>query len=271
MRTRALLSLLLLALVAQTVPAATVEVLKIPSTKMKRSISATLILPEGYKEGKQRYPVVYLLHGAGDTYKTWNEKTDIAKLADRYKMIVLCPDAGRTSWYFDSPIDPKYQYESFVTKDCVGYMDKHYRTKAERKFRAVCGQSMGGHGALFLAIRHRDLFSIAVAMSGGVDIRPFPGKWAIKNRIGDIKTHRENWEKLTVINLAKDLKDGALAISMDCGKNDFFLKVNHALHKQLLNDGITHRYVEFPGGHNWTYWQDAIKRQTAFIDEQFRK
>ena len=255
---------------SQILPAATVETLAIASTKMKRNIPATLILPESYQKGKQRYPVVYLLHGAGDTHKKWNAETEIAKLADQYNVIVLCPDGGKTSWYFDSPVNPKFQYESFIAEDCVRHMDKNYRTKAEKKFRAMCGQSMGGHGSFLLAIRHRELFGTAVAMSGGVDIRPFARKWSIAKRLGNIKQHRKNWEELTVINLAKGLKNGELALSIDCGKNDFFIKVNRALHQQLLADDIQHTYVEFPGGHGWDYWREAIKRQMAFIDKQFK-
>jgi S-formylglutathione hydrolase FrmB len=224
-----------------------------------------MVLPDSYQSSTNSYPVLYLLHGAGDNYRAWVDKTNIESLADKYNIIMACPDAGRTSWYFDSPIDPKYQYETFVSKEFVNYIDNHYRTLAKAENRAVCGLSMGGHGALFLAIRHPDVFHTAVALSGGVDIRPFPNRWNIKKRIGSIKTHRENWEKLTVINLAKNLKNGDLAISMDCGDHDFFLKVNRALHAQLLADGIKHEYIEKLGRHGWDYWKVAIQRQMPFI------
>jgi len=265
-------TLSLIIAVAVSTDAAIVKTLKIPSRKMSKEIPATLILPDAYGENdSQRFPVLYLLHGAGDDCTIWNIKTDVAELADKYGVIMLCPDAGRTSWYFDSPIDTNYQYETFVAEECVEYLDKNYRTKADRQHRALCGNSMGGHGAMFLAIRHRDAFSISVPLSGGVDLRPFPNKWKIKQRIGAIKNHRENWEKNSVINLAKTLKDGDLAISIDCGDHDFFLKVNRALHKQLQNDGIKHRYIEKPGIHNWIYWKEAIKRQMPFITEQFNR
>ena len=263
--------LLILILATYSVQAATVEIISIHSKKMGKNIPATLILPEAYKQSTQRFSVMYLLHGARGNYKNWHSKTDIAKLADTYGIIVLCPDGGGTSWYFDSPIDPKYQYETFVAEDCVEYIDNKYRSKAHRNYRAICGLSMGGHGAMFLAIRHKDVFSIAVTLSGDVDIRSFPNKWGIKRRIGDLQTHKENWDKYTVINLAKGLKDGELAISLDCGTEDYFLGVNRSLHNQLLKDGITHKYVEHPGGHKWKYWKEAIKRQLPFIDKHFRK
>jgi len=193
------LAVAILGVWAQMAPGAEVKTVPVHSAKMGRNIPATLILPDSYKvEPARRFPVLYLLHGAGDTHKKWNNETDIAALADEYGIIVLCPDGGKTSWFFDSPIDPKFQYETFVAKECVEFMDKNYRTIADRRHRALCGNSMGGHGALFLAIRHKDTFGIAVALSGGVDIRPFARKWSIARRIGNIKKHPENWENLTV-------------------------------------------------------------------------
>jgi S-formylglutathione hydrolase FrmB len=263
--------LLLLVILPITGYSSTVDVIKVHSQKMNKDIPVTLIRPDSYANTAEQLPVLYLLHGAGGDYRGWNANSDIAELADLYNMIVVCPDGGRTSWYFDSPIDPKFQYESFVAKDCVEYIDKNYRSRSTREGRAICGLSMGGHGAIFLGIRHKDVFSIVVVMSGGVDIRPFPNSWDIKKRLGDITTHRDNWDKYTVINLAKELKDGDLAISIDCGDRDFFLKVNRALHQQLLQSGINHKYIECPGVHNWKYWKASLKRQMPFIDSQFKQ
>jgi S-formylglutathione hydrolase FrmB len=264
------LSVLLAAWVIAASQASTIETIAVQSEKMGREIPVSVILPEAYQEGSQRYPVLYLLHGAGDTHRKWIDKTVVEELADTYGIIMVCPDGGRTSWYFDSPIDPTYQYETFVAKECVAHIDQHYRTKAQRTYRALCGNSMGGHGTLFLAIRHSDVFSVAVPLSGGVDIRPFPGKWNIQKRIGAIETHPENWENYTVIHQAKALKDGQLAIAIDCGSEDFFIGVNRALHAQLLKAGVRHGYTEMPGGHTWDYWNAAIQRQILFIDQQFQ-
>lgn len=264
-------SILLATVIGLAAQASTIETIEVHSEKMGRNIPVSVILPDAYEEGAQRYPVLYLLHGAGDTHRKWIDKTVIEELADTFGVIMVCPDGGRTSWYFDSPIDPSYQYETFVAKECVAHIDENYRTKAQRNYRALTGNSMGGHGTLFLAIRHSDVFSVAVPLSGGVDIRPFPSKWDIKKRIGEIETHPENWEQYTVINQAKELEPDELAISIDCGSEDFFIEVNRALHTQLLEAGIKHGYTEMPGGHNWGYWNDAIQRQMHFIDQQFQK
>jgi S-formylglutathione hydrolase FrmB len=249
--------------------AATVEVIQVPSSKMGKSIPVTIILPDSYSDEGAFFPVTYLLHGAGGTHAGWNKAAKVEVFADMYGMIIVCPDGGRTSWYIDSPIDPTYQYETFVAEDCVQYLDRNYRTRADRSARAICGLSMGGHGALFLAIRHLDTFGTSVVLSGGVDLRPFPDNWDIKKRIGSIADYPENWEKYSVITLAKQLKDTELNISIDCGQEDFFREVNRALHQQLLNDGISHVYQEHAGQHNWDYWRAAIKRQMPYIAAQF--
>ncbi len=266
-----LLPLLFVIALTATLHAATVHTLPIPSEKMGREISTTLILPDGYADSTHRFPALYLLHGAGGNHASWNEKAPLAQLADQYKVIMVCPDGGKTSWYFDSPIDPAFQYETFVAQECVNYIDSHYRTKADRNARALAGYSMGGHGALFLAIRHREVFSISIAISAGADIRPFPTRWDISKRIGSIEEHPDNWEKYSVINLAKELNPNELAIALDCGYDDFFIGVNRALHHQLIADGIAHEYIEKSGKHTWSYWKGSLLRQMPFIDSHFRK
>ena len=130
---------------------------------------------------------------------------------------------------------------------------------------------MGGHGSMYLALRHKNLFSIAVPLSGGLDIRPFPNNWKLKKYLGDIKKHPENWEKNTVLELAKNLKDGELAISVDCGSEDFFVGLNRDF-KKLLNDKkVKFSYQEHLGAHNWSNWQKAIVRQLPFIMKNFEK
>ncbi len=251
---------------------ASLTTIEVPSAAMKKDVSVSVIVPDAYsKHGDRRFPVLYLLHGAGDTNEKWPRSTPIQALSDTYNIVVVCPDAGRTSWYFDSPEDPTYQYETFVSAELVQFIDRHYRTLASRQYRAITGNSMGGHGAMFLAIRHKDLFGVVGCLSGGVDIRPFAEQWDIKKRLGPIASHRDRWEALTVINLAKRLKDGDLAISIDCGTDDFFIGVNRNLHRQLLDDNISHVYIERPGGHSWDYWSNAIKYQMLFFSECFNE
>ena len=143
------------------------------------------------------------------------------------------------------------------------------RTIADRKARAITGLSMGGHGALYLAIRHENIFGAAGSMSGGVDFRPFPDKWDIKKYLGDYATHADNWNRNTVINLVDSLHNGELKIIFDCGVGDFFLQVNRDLHQKLLAEKIEHDYIERPGEHNWDYWTNSVKYQLLFFRQYF--
>ncbi|MCA8980407.1 MAG: esterase family protein [Planctomycetes bacterium] len=244
----------------------------VPTAMRAEALPAMVVLPSAYAtQPDRRFPVFYLLHGAGGDHRSWIDISDVESLADAHEMIVVCPDGGRTSWYFDSPLDPRYQFETFVAEEVVAHVDAQYRTRADRGGRAIGGLSMGGHGALFLAIRHPDVFGTAVAMSGGVDIRPFPGSWDIAQRIGTLEAHPERWNELTVIELARQLEPNQIAISIDCGVGDFFLEVNRALHARLVAARIPHDYTERPGGHSAAYWARCLPYQMVFVSEQFAR
>ncbi|MBS0026801.1 alpha/beta hydrolase [Chitinophaga sp. 22321] len=264
--------LLLLVCLAQTTRAANVDTLNIPSAKMRRAYKCVVITPGSYKNATQRYPVLYLLHGAGGNYANWvNNVPVIKELADAYQCMIVCPDGAVTSWYFDSPVDSSMRFETYVSKEIPAYIDQHYQTLPEPAHRAITGLSMGGHGALFLAIRHPDMFGAAGSMSGGVDFRPFPKNWELAKRLGPPGTDGANWTDYTVIKQVEGLKQGTLAIMIDCGVKDFFIDVNRNLHQKLLLAGIDHDYTERPGEHNWQYWGNAIKYQLLFFHQFFNK
>lgn len=251
--------------------AATVDTILIYSNSMHKNVKCVIIKPEAYKKKSKQFPVVYLLHGYSGNYANWVQKApDLLKAVDDNNVLVVCPDGAFGSWYFDSPIDTSMKYETNVALEIPAYIDTHYRTIADRKARAITGLSMGGHGALYLAIRHKDFFGAAGSMSGGVDIRPFPDNWDIKKYLGDYATHPDNWNKNTVINLVDQLQNNELTIIFDCGVDDFFLQVNRNLHQKLAEKKIAHDYIERPGGHEWPYWNNSVKYQLLFFHEFFR-
>ena len=262
---------LALIIAAPWASAAQVEPIRVASAAMKREIPAMVVLPDiRSTQPTRRFPTLYLLHGAGDDERAWIDRTPVREMADTYGVIIVTPATG-TSWYFDSPVDPASQFETFVAAELVGFVDQHYPTIAKRTARALAGNSMGGHGSMFLAVRHRDTFSVAAPMSGGMDLRAsdpqvgaFPDKWDIKQRLGPIEQNPARWNELTVINVVDTLKKGELAISIDCGDKDFFLTTNRQLHAKLRAMGIAHDYAEHPGAHNWDYWKLALTRQMAF-------
>ncbi|XMO85812.1 alpha/beta hydrolase family protein [Algibacter sp. AS12] len=236
---------------------------------MQKNIPNLIITPDnssGYKK-----PVLYLLHGANGNYTEWLKHVPaLQEYAKKFDIIIVCPDGGITSWYFDSPIDTKMQYETYISKELIEAIDSKYNTITEKKGRAITGLSMGGHGALYLAFKHQDIWGATGSMSGGVDIRPFPNNWDISKRLGTYPKNKDAWEENTIINLVY-LLDGNLKIIFDCGTNDFFYQVNKNLHKKLLERNIAHDYIERPGGHDWNYWSNVIKYQLTYFNDYFKK
>ena len=252
--------------------AATVDTVLVESPSMHKSVKNLVILPDGYDpQHADRYPVLYLLHGFGNDYLCWSQiKPNLPELATEKGLIIVCPD-GAQSWYWDSPKDPSVRYETYITRELIPYVDRHYTSRARREGRAISGLSMGGHGALWLAFRHQDLFGACGSTSGGVDIRPFPNNWEMSRQLGEYAENPENWETHTVINQLWRLKPGALAIIIDCGTEDFFYQVNEELHRQLLYRNIPHDYLTRPGSHNWDYWNNSIDYQLIFFEEYFQR
>ncbi|MEP6747727.1 MAG: alpha/beta hydrolase family protein [Bacteroidota bacterium] len=260
----------LLFFVSHMAGAAIVDTADTYSPSMKKNIKAVIIRPDNYADAKE-LPVVYLLHGYSGKYSDWiiNAK-GFEKTADLYNIIIVCPDGGFGSWYWDSPVDANFQYETYVSNELVSWVDNKYKTIKNKKGRAITGLSMGGHGALYLAFRHQDVFGAAGSMSGGVDIRPFPANWDMAKRLGDYSEQPERWEKHTVINMLYLLKPGSLSLIIDCGTEDFFYRVNENLHQQLLLRNIPHDFITRPGAHNWQYWSNSVGYQLMFMHNFFK-
>lgn len=268
------LKLILLFLICNSafVFASEVDTLRVVSKSMNKTISNVVILPNNYSTQKESFSVLYLLHGAGGDYTDWVSKVpEIKEYADKYNIIIVCPDGSSTSWYFDSPIDKQMNYETYISKELIGAVDKKYHTVAEKSDRAITGLSMGGHGAFYLAFKHQNIWGAAGSMSGGVDIRPFLNNWDLNKRLGDYSKHRKNWEENTVINMVYMLKGSNLKLIFDCGTKDFFFDANKRLHKKLLERNIPHDYIERLGSHNWDYWSNSIKYQLLFFNDYFEK
>ena len=244
------------------------EVINVPSKKMNKDVPVTVITPDKYESAKA-LPVIYILHGFSDDNTRWTTRDVVGGLADQYQIIFILPDGGYDSWYFDSPLCPDYQYETFVSSELISHIDSNYKTIPNRAARAITGQSMGGHGAMYVGFRHQELFGSIGSMSGAVDIRPYPGNWGIAKRIGPKEENPEIWEKNTVINLTHLLTPGGVNIIFDCGTEDILFDVNCALHQKLMDEKIPHDFYVRPGGHNWTYWRNAIKYQVMFFNDRF--
>lgn len=265
------LSIPLLLLYACLATAARVDTLNVYSPSMHKTVRTVVVTPDDYTRDHP-FPVVYLLHGYGGNYADYIRNIPgIARDADAYHLIIVCPDGRYNSWYLDSPEDSTSRYETFVSSELVHWVDEHYSTIRDRSGRAISGLSMGGHGALSLSFRHQDVYGAAGSMSGGVDLRPFPDNWDLAAQLGTYAQYPGRWDTNSVINLVYLLhpKTLPLALIIDCGTEDFFYTVNMNLHQLLLQRNIPHDFITRPGAHNWDYWSNSVRYQLLFFSRFF--
>lgn len=235
---------------------------------LPQDMNVTVALPADYYTTDTDYPTVYLLNGHGGNHTSWPGIIDVDSLATRYNCILVCP-SGMNSWYFDSFVNDSMRMESFFVEELVPAIDSLYRTRTDRLGRAITGLSMGGHGALWLAIRHSDMFGSAGATSGGVDFTPWPKSWNIKDNLGTQDENPERWASHTVASLVPALAPGQINIIFDCGTEDFFYDVNCALDRALNDAHIPHTYSTSPGAHNGAYWSRSIMPQLEYFSRHF--
>ena len=148
------------------------------SATLNEPIAYNVYLPAGYAASTKRYPVLYLLHGRGDSMSAWTQMKgtldELIAAGDIPPTIAIMPDApwsSRASYYVDSAYtgaDPGRPVETAFTKDLIAHVDSTYRTVANRTGRGIAGYSMGGYGALRYSLAHPDLFGAAIVLSPAV-------------------------------------------------------------------------------------------------------
>lgn len=256
-----------------------VDTLDVPSAAMKRSLRAAVVLPESYAKTKAAYPVLYLLHGGGGQFSDWLKQTPdkqlLHKLADQYNLLIVTPEGERLGGYLDSPVLSENRFETYVAKEVIEKIDATYRTIRDRKGRVITGLSMGGHGALYLATRHPDLYCAAGSMSGALDLnyktwrlnpefetRIEPGFARILGKLGSTPDY---YAANSVVNLVDKMKANGLKLIIDCGVDDFLIEPNRELHRRLVYAKVEHDYTERPGAHTWEYWQNSLPYHVLFF------
>lgn len=263
------------------------------STLLNRSVRYSVYLPPGYENGQTRhYPVVYLLHGyPGEPV---NSETDWIQsgAADRLTgdaiasgklppMILVMPDA-RATWYMNS-FDGKVRYEDMLVQEFIPFIDRTFRTRTQRLFRSTVGLSMGGYGALMLAMRHPDLFGSAAALSPGVrteeEMKKEPDAayaqyWAPlygpdlqgEARLNDV------WKAHSPLSLARTLPVDQLKrtrLWIDIGDDDFLSQGSDALHTVLRQREVPHEYRVRDGAHDWVYWRTGLVDALGFVAKSY--
>lgn len=231
-----------------------------------------VLIPEEVKSD-QRLPVLYLLHGAYGGETDWTERTDVENYVAGDDLIVVMPSAGSFSWYLDSPREATSAAETYITKELIPLVDSTLPTIPSREGRGICGLSMGGHGALSLAAKHPDLFSSASSLSGILRITNHPNSWHLRDRLGPMDASPEIWQANSVYELADRFVGSDVALLFDTGREDETGAVEDCrqTHERLNALGVPHTYEEFPGKHNWAYWDEHIVRHLAFHEDGFAR
>ena len=257
--------------------AASIDSVQVPSAVLHRPVRAVVVRPTAYATRPEaHYPVVYLLHGFGGNEREFlihfADPSLLGRLADKYGVLIVTPAAG-TSFYLDSPQDPASQYESFMVRELLPWVAGHYRTAPGRAGRALAGFSMGGHGALYLGLRHPDLFGAASGMAAALDLAITHNyAWSyppVRRLLGDFDPAR--YRQYSVVGMVEQLKASHLPVLLDCDVDDeFFIGAHRQLHQALLAAGVPHDYCERPGRHDFAYVADALEYQLLFLTRHLR-
>lgn len=227
---------------------------------LQKECSMNLILP-GRVKTRKRPCVLYQLHGLTDDYSAWLRRTSIDRYVSELPLVVVMPDGDR-SFYCDAVEGPAY--EKHIMKDVMGFVERFFPVRKGRRGRAIGGLSMGGYGAMKLALKYPRMFTSVVSHSSAFGFAHDPRMLENDERrriCGD----KVPGGKDDVFAIAAKLSPReAPAIRFDCGKGDALLEGGRRFHRHLLRLKIKHQYREFPGEHNWAYWDEHIQEAIRF-------
>jgi len=279
------LFLLLLLFPSLLVAQGRVDTIAVYSPSMKKNLKAAVSFPSSYADGTSRYPVVYLLHGGSGAFSDWHQKVTekgiVNQMAEEHQVLIITPGVGPASYYYDSPLLDSVRYETYIIQELIPFIDKNYRTLAQKESRAITGLSMGGHGAITLATKHPSLFTAAGSMSGvmnidtdlwkvGEEFRNLRKKGQIE-MLGEINYKAPLFNPYTAVGLVDQLKNQEISLIIDCGVDDFLIETNRQMHSLLMEKKIDHEYIERPGAHTWNYWTEALPVQFFFLSKSLKR
>jgi enterochelin esterase-like enzyme len=266
------------------------ESLTIKSAILGRDVKYSIYLPSDYEKSDRSYPILYLLHGSGDDETGWIQFGEVDKITDNSvrkgesaPMIIAMPDGGLTGYI--NNYDNKVRYEDFFIQEFIPFIEKTYRVRDQRRYRAVAGLSMGGYGALIMATKHPDLFSAAAPLSAGVrtdlevieiDDAYYERTMGIRNGKGlkgkdRLTAHYYQNSVLKIVETADAEALKNVRFYVDCGDDDFLIKGNMALHAVMIDKKIPHEFRVRDGGHTWTYWRTGLPEVLKFISAGFHQ
>lgn len=243
-----------------------------------------IYLPPDYETSQRSYPVLYLLHGGGDDQTGWVQFGEVQNITDKAiregkatAMIIVMPDAntGRRGYFNDVKGD--WRYEDFFFEELMPHIEKTYRTKNEKRYRAVSGLSMGGGGSFMYALHRPDLFAAACPLSastGPISLEDTKAFFKRNNQtLSDsaISKYYNRHSALALVNNLPDSSKKAVRWYIDCGDDDFLYEGNSLMHIAMKKKEIPHEFRIRDGAHNWTYWREALPDVLAFVSMSFRQ
>ena len=233
------------------------------SAALGKQCQMNVILPD---TGKPPFPVYYLLHGRSDDYSAWMRWTRIENYVSNRPMAVVMPD-GFLGFYCDNVAGGSYA--KYMLEDVVGFVEKTFHVQKQRGGRCIGGLSMGGYGAVHLALLRPEMFVSANSHSGALA----HGSKHVKIK-GNADYERVFGKGPATIGSVRDLfaqsaklkKKGTRLpkLRIDCGTEDFLLEHNRLYHAHLETLRIPHEYQEFPGPHEWNYWDLHVREALDF-------
>lgn len=259
--------------------------LSMPSKILKMERKYAIYLPPDYETSQRSYPVLYLLHGAGDDQTGWVQFGEVLDIADKAildgkatAMIIVMPDANTGQRGYTNSVTGEWRFEDFFFDEFMPYIEKSYRIKAEKRFRAVSGLSMGGGGTFYYALHHPELFSSACPLSAAAgplsrdEMKSYMKNWGMGEAPEDkIDAWYARYSVLELLkNVPSDQKK-AVRWFIDCGDDDFLFEGNSLVHIAMRKNGISHEFRIRDGGHSWTYWRQSLPVVLGFISDAFHQ
>jgi S-formylglutathione hydrolase FrmB len=233
------------------------------SRALRKASSFNIVFPDN-PPLKRPWAVFYLLHGLSDDHTIWMRRTSIERYVQGWPLAVVMPDGGRG---FYTNAAEGLAYEDDLMKDVLGLVERTFPVKTERGGRAIGGLSMGGYGAVKLGLKHHEQFGSVNSHSGAVGMlrqeamkaRPLTPEFM---RIFGEDPQGGDEDPFALV---ERIDHGLLPpMRIDCGLDDVLLPQNGAFHEHLESLHIAHEYQEFPGGHNWAYWDEHVQEALAF-------
>lgn len=260
------------------------DALTVNSKILKSERKYAVYLPPDYETSGREYPVLYLLHGAGDDQTGWVQFGEVLNITDKAikdgsatPMIIVMPDAntGRRGYFNDVKGD--WNYEDFFFKELMPYVEKKYRVKNDKRFRAIAGLSMGGGGTFVYALHHPELFSSACPLSAATgfltveDARAGLARTNTNLPDSTVSNYYNRYSVMPLLNAMPDTQKKAVRWFIDCGDDDFLYEGNGLVHNLMRKKDIPHEYRIRDGAHNWTYWRGSLPVVLEFVSQAFHQ